>query len=73
LLAAPAVARGSVPAEEAARQRPAALRHPENVVGPFDFGWVAGVELATASEPPALRPRISGRRRPDVAASRPEL
>gem|GEM_PF-3704189 len=27
-----------------------------------DKSWVAGVELATASEPPARKPRIWGRR-----------
>jgi hypothetical protein len=54
LFAAPAVVRGRGCAEG-----PPALRHAENVVGP-DSGWVAGVELAIASEPPARRPRIWG-------------
>ncbi len=35
-------------------------------------GWVAGVELATASEPPARRPRIWGRRPSGVDPSHPE-
>jgi hypothetical protein len=33
--------------------------------------WVAGVELATASEPPALKPRIWGRRPSGVDPSHP--
>ena len=44
----------------------------------FNFGlfaankcWVAGVELATASEPPARRPRIWGRRPSGVDPSHP--
>src|SRR5258707_5589398 len=46
--------------------------------GMFDFSifagdkcWVAGVELATASEPPARKPRIWGRRRSGVDPSQP--
>src|SRR5260370_14990427 len=38
-----------------------------------DKSWVAGVELATASEPPVRRPRIWGRRPPAVDPSHPEL
>ncbi len=38
-----------------------------------DNSWVAGVELAVASEPPARRPRIWGRRLPGVDPSHPEL
>src|SRR5271157_844493 len=38
-----------------------------------DNSWVAGVELAIASEPPARRPRIWGRRPPGVDPSHPEL
>jgi hypothetical protein len=34
-------------------------------------GWVAGVELATASEPPARKPRIWGRRPSGVDPSHP--
>jgi len=36
-------------------------------------GWVAGVELAIASEPPARRPRSWGRRPSGVDSSHPEL
>src|SRR5271157_261435 len=36
-------------------------------------GWVAGVELATASEPPARRPRIWGPRPAGVDPCHPEL
>jgi len=36
-----------------------------------DKSWVAGVELATASEPPARKPRIWGRRPPGVDPSHP--
>jgi len=38
-----------------------------------DKSWVAGVELATASEPPARKPRIWGRRPSGVAPSHPEV
>jgi hypothetical protein len=36
-----------------------------------DKSWVAGVELATASEPPARQPRIWGRRPVGVDPSHP--
>jgi hypothetical protein len=36
-----------------------------------DKSWVAGVELATASEPPAQKPRIWGCRPAGVDASHP--
>ena len=36
-----------------------------------DDSWVAGIELATASEPPARRPRIWGRRPSGVDPSHP--
>jgi hypothetical protein len=36
-----------------------------------DKSWVAGVELATASEPPAWQPRIWGRRPSGVEPSHP--
>jgi len=36
-----------------------------------DKSWVAGVELATASEPPARKPRIWGRRPSGVDPSHP--
>ncbi len=35
--------------------------------------WVAGVELATASEPPARKPRICGRRPSGGDPSHPEV
>jgi len=38
-----------------------------------DKSWVAGVELATASEPPARKPRIWGRRPSGVDPSHPEV
>jgi len=38
-----------------------------------DNSWVAGVELAIASKPPARRPRIWGRHPPGVDPSHPEL
>ncbi len=38
-----------------------------------DNSWVAGVELAIASEPPARRSRIWGRRPPGVDPSHSEL
>ncbi|MGA2702980.1 MAG: hypothetical protein ABSH35_18035 [Isosphaeraceae bacterium] len=38
-----------------------------------DKSWVAGVELATASEPPARKPRIWGRRPAGVDRSHPEV
>ena len=37
-----------------------------------DKSGVAGVELATASEPPARQPRIWGRRPPGVDPSHPD-
>ncbi len=36
-----------------------------------DESWVAGIELATASEPPARRPRIWGRCPSGVDPSHP--
>ena len=38
-----------------------------------DKSWVAGVELATASEPPARKPQIWGRRPSGVDSSHPLL
>ena len=38
-----------------------------------DKSWVAGVELATASQLPARKPRIWGRRPSGVDPSHPEV
>ncbi len=63
------------PARSAHRE---GLEHPEEPLCRHgskagDNSWVAGVELAIASEPPARRPRIWGRRPPGVDPSHPEL
>ena len=55
-----------------------ALERELDIKAGFNFGlfaankcWVAGVELATASEPPARKPQIWGRRPSGVDPSHP--